>query len=192
VILEGIVTTVSEDGSVNIAPMGPQVELPMTRFFLRPFRTAQTYRNLKAHGEGVLHVTDDVLLLAKAALGPVEPAPDMFAANRVRGFVLQNSCRYYEFRVCSLDDCEERTRIDAEVVNFGRLRDFFGWNRAKHAVVEAAILATRTGLLPLDEIEAEYRRLAVLVSKTGGEQEHQAFALLQDHVARVARKRAGG
>jgi len=192
VILEGIVTTVSEEGSVNIAPMGPQVELPMKQFLLRPFRTAQTYRNLKAHGEGVLHVTDDVLLLAKAALGPVEPAPEMFVANRVQGFVLQNSCRYYEFRVRSLDDREERTRIDAEVVNCGRLRDFFGWNRAKHAVVEAAILATRTEFLPLDEIEAEYRRLAVLVSKTGGEQEHEAFALLQDHVARVARKRAGG
>ncbi len=191
-ILEGIVTTVSEEGSVNIAPMGPQVELPMKQFLLRPFRTAQTYRNLKAHGEGVLHVTDDVLLLAKAALGPVEPAPEMFVANRVQGFVLQNSCRYYEFRVRSLDDREERTRIDAEVVNCGRLRDFFGWNRAKHAVVEAAILATRTEFLPLDEIEAEYRRLAVLVSKTGGEQEHEAFALLQDHVARVARKRAGG
>ena len=32
-------------------------------------------------------------------------------------------------------------------------------------------LATRTALLPLDEIEAEFRRLAVLVQKTGGERE---------------------
>src|SRR5713101_7330212 len=158
--------------------MGPQVELPMKRFLLRPFRTAQTYHNLKVHGEGVLHVTDDVLLLAKAALGPVEPSPVLFAASRVRGFVLQDSCRYYEFRVVSLDDSEERTRIDAEVVHSGRLRDFFGLNRAKHAVVEAAILATRTEFLPLDEIEADYRKLAVLVSKTGGEEEHRAFALL--------------
>src|SRR5713101_6618714 len=163
--------------------MGPQVELPMKRFLLRPFRTAQTYRNLKAHGEGVLHVTDDVLLLAKAALGPGEPAPDMVPANRVQGFVLQNSCRYYEFRVRSLDDCEERTRIDAEVVDFGRLRDFFGWNRAKHAVVEAAILATRTEFLPLGEIEAEYRKLALVVDKTGGAQERQAFAFLRAHLA---------
>ena len=105
-ILEGIITTVSPEGTVNIAPMGPQIGPTMERFVLRPFRTANTYRNLKAHGEGVLHVTDDVLLLAKAALGPVEPAPDMFAAKRVRGFVLQNSCRYYEFRVRSLDDCK--------------------------------------------------------------------------------------
>jgi hypothetical protein len=189
VILEGIVTTVSPEGTVNIAPMGPSVEPAMERFLLRPFRSAQTYRNLKAHGEGVLHVTDDVLLLAKAALGPVEPLPAMFPASRVRGFVLQDSCRYYEFRVASLDDREDRTRIEAVVLNSARLRDFFGFNRAKHAVVEAAILATRTAFLPLDEIEAEYRKLAVLVSKTGGEQEHQAFALLRDHVARMAQHR---
>ena len=70
-ILEGIVTTVGPDGAVNIAPMGPRVTPDMARFVLRPYKTAQTYRNLKALGEGVLHVTDDVLLLARAAIGPV-------------------------------------------------------------------------------------------------------------------------
>jgi len=189
VILEGIVSTVSPEGIVNIAPMGPQVEPSMQRFLLRPFRTAQTYRNLKAHGEGVLHVTDDALLLAKAALGAIKPPPATFVARCVRGVVLRDSCRYYEFRVTSLDDREDRARIDAEVVHSGRLRDFFGWNRAKHAVVEAAILATRTDFLPLDEIEAEYRKLAVLIDKTGGDDEHQAFVLLREHVARVAQQR---
>ena len=191
-ILEGIVTTVSPEDAVNIAPMGPHVGAMLDRFVLRPFRTAQTYRNLKARGEGVLHVIDDVLLLAKAALGPVEPLPAMFPAMTVRGFVLEDCCRYYEFRVASLDDHEERTRIEAEVLQSGRLRDFFGFNRAKHAVLEAAILATRTHLLPLDEIEAEYRKLAVLVSKTGGQQEQQAFALLRDYVAGKTPNAASG
>ena len=109
-ILEGIVTTVAPRGRVNIAPMGPHVDAGMERFLLRPFRTAQTYRNLKAHGEGVLHVTDDVLLLARAALGPVEPPPPLLPAARVRGLVLRDACRYYEFRVRSLDDREERSR----------------------------------------------------------------------------------
>src|SRR5689334_16012543 len=98
-ILEGIVTTVSSSGEVNIAPMGPRVDAGMRRLLLRPIPTAQTYRNLKAHGEGVLHVTDDVLLLARAALGPVEPPPPLVPAARVRGFVLCDACRYYEFRV---------------------------------------------------------------------------------------------
>ncbi|HEV3261107.1 MAG TPA: DUF447 domain-containing protein [Gemmataceae bacterium] len=188
-ILEGLITTVSSAGAVNIAPMGPRVDPALQRLLLRPFRTARTYANLKAHGEGVFHVTDDVLLLARAALGPVEPAPAMFPASRVRGFVLEDACRYYEFQVRSLDDSEDRTRIDVEVVHTGRLRDFFGFNRAKHAVVEAAILATRTDFLPLDDVEAEYRKLAVIVEKTGGDQERRAFAFLQERVNQVARAR---
>jgi uncharacterized protein len=188
-ILEGIVTSVSPSGVVNIAPMGPRVDAALQRFLLRPFPTSQTYRNLKAHGEGVLHVSDDVLLLARAALGPVEPSPPLVAAARVKGFVLRDACRYYEFRVVGLDEREERVRIDCEVLHVGRLRDFFGFNRAKHAVVEAAILATRTAFLPLEEIEAEYRKLAVLVDKTGSEQEQQAFNLLREHVAAVRRQR---
>jgi hypothetical protein len=188
-ILEGIVTTISPNGVVNIAPMGPHVDADMRRLLLRPFPTAQTYRNLKAHGEGVLHVTDDVLLLARAALGPVEPPPAQVPAAHVRGFVLSGACRFYEFRVRSVDDTEQRVRIEADVVHRGRLRDFFGFNRAKHAVVEAAILATRTDFLPLDDIQAEYDKLAVIVDKTGGEQEREAFAFLRRHVERVKRQR---
>src|SRR5208283_2814394 len=128
-ILEGIVTTVSGQGDINIAPMGPRVDAEMKRFLLRPFNTSTTYRNLKVHGEGVLHVTDDVLLLARAALGPVEPPPPLFPATSVRGWVLQDACRYYEFHVLSLDDSMERVSIEVEVLHTGRLRDFFGFNR---------------------------------------------------------------
>ncbi len=167
--------------SHRVIPM-EHVEGAMAAFMLRPFRTAQTYRNLKAHGEGVLHITDDVLLLARAALGALDPPPPLLPAARVRGWVLRDACRYYEFRVTAGDDRGERAQLDAEVVHAGRLRDFFGFNRAKHAVVEAAILATRTAFLPLDEIEAEYRKLAILVEKTGGPQEHEAFAFLQRYV----------
>src|SRR5437870_2760526 len=113
-ILEGIVTTLSPDGTVNIAPMGPHVDADMRRFVLRPFRTAQTYQNLRQHGEGVLHVTDDVLLLARSAVGPVEPLPALMPATQVRGVVLRDACRYYEFRVAAMDEREERIRIEAE------------------------------------------------------------------------------
>src|SRR5262249_44904824 len=189
-ILEGIVTTLADDGSVNVAPMGPRVDAGMARLLLRPFRTARTYQNLKHHGEGVFHVTDDVLLLARAAVGTVEPPPETFAAEQVRGRVLRDACRWYEFQVRGWDESGERVGIDAEVVGVGRLRDFFGFNRAKHAVVEAAILATRTHILPAAEIEAEYRKLAVLVNKTGGEQEHAAFAFLREFVERALAGRA--
>ncbi|MBY0528371.1 MAG: DUF447 family protein [Gemmataceae bacterium] len=189
-ILEGIVTTVAAAGDVNIAPMGPCVESDMRRFLLRPFNTSQTYRNLKAHGEGVLHVTDDVLLLAKAALRRPDPPPELVPATRVRGLVLRDCCRYFEFRVASLDDRDERVRIEVEVIHTAHVREFFGFNRAKHAVVEAAILATRTDFLPLEEIEADYRKLAVIVAKTGGPAEQEAFDFLRAHVRRVTEERA--
>ena len=73
-ILESIVTTIDQQGEINIAPMGPIVDEAMTRLLLRPFETSTTFRNLKSSGRGILHVTDDVLLLAQAALGRPDPA----------------------------------------------------------------------------------------------------------------------
>jgi hypothetical protein len=98
---------------------------------------------------------------------------------------MRDACRAYEFRVVSIDDREERVSIECAVVYHGTLREFFGFNRAKHAVIEAAILATRTDFLPLEEIEADFRKLAIIVQKTGGEQEKAAFEFLCEHLARV-------
>jgi uncharacterized protein len=181
-ILEAIVTTLNDDGSVNIAPMGPQVDAPMHSFVLRPYQTSTTYQNLKRTGEGVLHVTDDVELLARAAIGPLTPPPEVAPAHGVAGFRLADCCRWYSFRVRSLDDSQPRTTIAADVVASGRVRDFFGFNRAKHAVLEAAILATRIGLLPAEEIRGEFKRLKIVVEKTAGDQERRAFQILEAHL----------
>jgi hypothetical protein len=188
-ILEGLVTTTGADGAMHLAPMGPRVEPDWSAFLLRPFPTSQTYRNLKVHGQGVLHVTDDVLLLAQAAVGRALPQSSR-PAERVAGFVLTGACRFYEFVVRSVDESQERVQIRAEVVHRGTLREFFGLNRAKHAVVEAAILATRMHLIPAQEVRAEYRKLRVLVDKTGGPAEHAAFDFLADHVERAEAGRA--
>jgi hypothetical protein len=178
-ILEGLVTTLDSDGTPHLAPMGPRVEADFKRFILRPFPTSNTYKNLLAHPEGVLHVTDDALLLAKAAIGAIDVFPPIHPAERVRGVVLDDSCRHFEFVVKSIDASTERVTIEAEVVHAGRTRDFFGFNRAKHAVVEAAILATRLHLLPLAEVAAEFGKFRVVVGKTGGPAELQAMDLLE-------------
>ncbi|MHC5542781.1 DUF447 domain-containing protein [Singulisphaera rosea] len=187
-ILEGVVTTLNPQGVLNVAPMGPKVEGTLDRFVLRPFKTSTTFGNLKANGEGVLHVTDDVLLLARTAIG-LRVDPETRPAEVVRGRILSDACRYYEFRVVELDDHQDRSTILVETVAQGRHRDFFGLNRAKHAVVEAAILATRVDFLPVEEILSDYRKLALLVEKTGGEAEEQAFALLRDFVLERAHRR---
>ncbi|REJ69706.1 MAG: DUF447 family protein [Planctomycetota bacterium] len=181
-ILEGLMTTTSADGSANISPMGPIVDDSMGTLRLRPYRTSTTYANLKRRGTGVFHVTDDVLLLARAAVGAVDPPPELLPCPAVDEPMLAGACRWYAVRVRSLDDSQERTEIVVDVVDRGRLRDFFGLNRAKHAVVEAAILATRVEFLPHEEILADYERLRVMVEKTGAADEHAAFEFLLNYV----------
>src|SRR4029079_2793704 len=92
------------------------------------------------------------------ARGPVDPLPRVEGAMAVLGYYLTDACRYYEFRVTAVDDRSERVTMEAEVVHYDRLRAFVGFNRARHAVVEAAILATRTSFLPLDDVAAEFRK----------------------------------
>lgn len=181
-LLEGIVTTLDSDGRPHIAPMGPIVAADFSRLLLRPYCTSTTYQNLKRSGEGVLHVTDDVELFARAAVGELNDRPRTVEAKAIRGVVLQDACRWYAFRVISIDDRQERTEIVADVVAHHRIRDFFGFNRAKHAVIEAAILATRIKFLDAAHIREEFRRLATPVAKTGGHEELRAFEFLKQYV----------
>jgi len=185
-ILEGIVTTLNGDRTPNIAPMGPIVDESMQRLRLRPFNTSQTYRNLARQGHGVFHVVDDVLLLARAAIGRWETLPETVPAAQIDGRVISSACRWYEFVVEELDDSQERSDILARVVHRDRIRDFFGFNRAKHAVLEAAILATRMQILPYDEIQRQLRELQSPIEKTAGPAETEAFELLTCYIAEHA------
>lgn len=190
-ILEGLLTTLGppREGAtpidrVHVAPMGPIVNAAMSTLVLRPFRESTTFRNLKATGAGVFHVTDDVLLIARSAIGRVAPGPDLPArpAQHVAGVVLAGSCRYYELEVAHVDDREPRARVEARVAATGRIRDFFGFNRARHAVLEAAILATRLHLTGSSAVLDAYRPLRELIDKTGSRAEHTALDLLEAHV----------
>ena len=187
-ILEGIVTTRSADGSVNVSPMGPIVDDALDRLWLRPFQTSTTYRNLKRTGRGVFHVTDDALLFAQAAVGQPSPLPRFTRSPAGDELILAEACRWYAFEIESLDDAAERTNIVARVTDRGTLREFLGFNRAKHAVLEAAILATRLHLLGVKEVLAEFDRLQVAVDKTGAAPEQRAMAFLRRHVTGAAQQ----
>lgn len=181
-ILEGLVTTRDANGLPHLAPMGPTVDANWSHVLLRPFPTSQTFQNLKRDRFGVLHVTDDVRLLAMAAVGRA-PTQEYEPAQMGPGFVLTSTCRYYELAIRDIDESGQRMMVHADIVFTGRRRDFFGLNRAKHAVVEAAIMATRLHLIPPAEVQADLTRLRVLVEKTGGDAEHEAFQFLENYVA---------
>ncbi len=177
-ILETIVTTVDAAGAVNYAPMG--VEWGEDELVLKPYLETVTFANLMATRQAVVNLTDDVLLFAQAIIShPQFPA---VPASVVRGVVLEAACSWREIEVAQADTSPPRARIVGRVVHRGFRREFLGFNRARNAVLEAAILATRTRLLPMDEILAELQRLQVPVDKTAGPREREAWTLLTEYI----------
>jgi hypothetical protein len=181
-ILETLVTTLDGQGAPNVAPMG--VEWAEDEIVLKPYRETATFRNLLLVPEAVVNLVDDVLFYAQSALAsPTFPAAP---ARVVRGIVLDAACSWRELRVRASDTAEPRARFACEVVHREVRREFVGHNRARNAVLEATILATRTRFLPLSDILAEYRRLQVIVDKTAGPRELEAMALLTSFVQKEA------
>jgi uncharacterized protein len=178
VIVESIVTTLAPDGTINFAPMG--VEWGEDSIVLKPFLETTTFRNLSASNAAVVNLTDDVMLFAQGAIS--SPQFPSFPAQVVPGVVLEAACSWRELAIKSIDATPPRSRMEATVVHRGSRREFIGFNRARHAVLEAAILATRTHLIPSEEIREEYARLQVIVDKTAGPREREAMDLLTEYV----------
>jgi len=177
-IVETVTTTINPDGSVNCAAMG--VEWGDETIVIKPYRATRTLRNLQDCGAAVVHVTDDILLFARAALE--DPHPPTRPAAAVEGAVLADACSWREVAVDAIDATGPRARVTARVVGRGAGREFVGFNRACHAVLEASIIASRARRLPADELRADLARLAVLVDKTAGPRERAAWDCVLTHV----------
>src|SRR4029450_9292917 len=134
------------------------VEWGTERIVIKPYRGTRTLRNLRATGAAVVNVTDDILLFSQAALGDPhpprgpaargDPHPPTAPAASVEGAVLDDACSWREVRVEAIDDGAQRARVSTVVVGGGTGREFLGLNRARHAVLEASVLASRAGLPP--------------------------------------------
>jgi hypothetical protein len=177
-IVETVTTTINPDGTVNCAAMGVEWEDDVV--VIKPFPSTRTLRNLRATGAAVVNLTDDILLFTQAALG--DPQPPTRPAAAIDGAVLADACSWREVTVAAIDENGPRARVTTRVVARGTGREFLGFNRASHAVLEASIIASRAQLLPAAEIRAELERLQVLVDKTAGPREHEAMELVRRHV----------
>jgi hypothetical protein len=177
-IVETVTTTINPDGSVNCAAMG--VEWGDDEIVIKPYRATRTLRNLQATGAAVVNLTDDILLFTRAALE--DPRPPTRPAEAIEGAVLADACSWREVAVAAIDETGPRARVTTRVVGRGTGREFIGFSRACHAVLEASILASRVRRLPAGEIRAELARLAVLVDTPAGSRERAAMDCVQAHV----------
>ena len=180
VILEGLVTSCQADGSLHLAAMGPEVldARRLDRLVLKPFAGSRTADLLAATPEGVFHLSDDVLLLARVVTGSLTGPPAARPATEVHGWLLADACEAFEFRISDADTSGQRARLTAAIVARHSFRPFRGFNRAAHAVVEAAILFSRLHLLGPAEIQRQLGLLQPLIDKTASEREREAFELI--------------
>jgi hypothetical protein len=184
-LIEAVVTTTGSDGEVNCAAMG--VRWGEHELVFWPFDATRTLRNLRRRGEAVVHVTDDVLLFVQAALG--HPDPPMRAADVIAGSVIEQAIAWREVVVTEIapsEDALPRSRVRAQVVATGTGTSAAvppGLCRARHAAVEASIVASRMRWLGGERVDAELTRLQELVDKTAGPRERAAMAYVQRYVA---------
>lgn len=177
-IIESIFTTRDRDGNFNFSPMG--VVWGEEEIVVKPYKETTTFPNLVETGQAVVNLTDDVRLFARGAIG--KPTFPWSEARVVTGAVVDAACSWRELEVVDVDDSGQRARIRTRVVHREVRREFVGFNRARAAVIEAAILATRTRFLPMEEILRDFERLRTIVDKTGGAAEHEAFDHLAEYV----------
>ena len=182
-LIETVVTTTGPDGVVNCAAMG--VRWGDEELVFWPFDATRTLRNLRARGEAVVHLTDDVLLFVQSALG--RPQPAMRPAGTIAGWVIEDVSAWREVVVTEIapaGDGPARSRVRTQVVAAGAgPAPPLGLCRARHAAVEASIAASRLRWLGADRVWAELDRLQELVDKTAGPRERAAMDYVRRHVA---------
>jgi uncharacterized protein len=183
-LIETVMTTRGRGGGVNCAAMGVRWGADEVVFW--PFDGTRTLRNLRFRGEAVAHLTDDVLLFVQAALG--DPHPTTRPAQSITGAVIESCSAWRELIVTEITAAGERlprSQVTARVVASGSgTQPPMGICRARHAAVEASIVASRLRWLGAERVGAELDRLQVLVDKTAGPREREAMAFVRTYVAR--------
>jgi uncharacterized protein len=180
-IREAIVTTVNTLGEPHLAPLGLIAE--GENWILGPFHPSTTLDNLRQAPFAVANLTDDVRVFAGCLTGrrdwPLTPAA-VVAAPR-----LAATLSHLELVVVDVRENELRPRFVCRVAHYASHAPFQGFNRAQAAVIEGAVVVSRLHLLPRAEIEAELARLEIIVAKTAGGAEIEAWGWLKDNAAQV-------
>lgn len=177
-IRESIVTTVNKAGRVHVAPLGIIAE--RDGWVVAPFRPSTTLDNLAEVPVAIANYVDDVRVFAGCLTGrkdwPMAPVTG-FPVPR-----LEAALAHSVLVVADIRDDALRPRFFCRVAGEAMHAPFTGFNRARAAVIELAILVSRLDRLPRAKIEAELAYLTIAMEKTAGPQEKEAWGWLMQRV----------
>ncbi|MBM3552133.1 MAG: DUF447 family protein [Alphaproteobacteria bacterium] len=173
-IHECVVTTLSPEGRPHIAPLGLIEEDDY--WIAAPFRPSSTLFNLAQHPKLTASFTDDARIFAGLVVGRRNwPLTDIEGWPAPR---LSAALAHAQLVVIRVEEHESRPRFFCRVKRIESHRPFLGMNRARAAVLEAAILATRLDMLSPEKIESEIAYLQIAIDKTAGEAEREAWEMV--------------
>jgi uncharacterized protein len=177
-IRESVVTTVDAAGRVHIAPLGLIAD--GDRWVIAPFRPSTTLDNLRAVPFAVANYIDDVRIFAGCLTGRRD-----WPLTKIANFPvprLEAALTHAEFAVDRVDEHAQRPRFLCRVLRQEQHAPFEGMNRAKAAVLELAVLASRLDFLPREKIETEMAYLQIAIDKTAGPDEAEAWRWLAEKI----------
>lgn len=178
-IHECVLTTLAPDGRPHVAPLGLVEE--GAHWIAAPFRPSTTLFNLEHGRKFTASFTDDVRVFAGLVTGRRSfPLTDIEGWPAPR---LSCALAHAELEIERVEADEIRPRFFSRVTRTVAHRPYLGMNRARAAVLEAAILATRLGRLPREKIESEIAYLTIAIDKTAGDAEREAWNIVMEKIA---------
>jgi uncharacterized protein len=178
-IHEAILTTADPSGAAHIAPMG--VRRLGESLVIAPFRPSRTLDNLMRSRCATINYTDDVRIFAGCLTGrrdwPLVPS-ERIAVPR-----LAESLAHCEVELEEIHEDQVRPRLVCRSVWQATHQPFQGFNRARAAVLELAILVSRFDRLPPEKVAQEIAYLQIAIDKTAGPRELVAWGWLMERVS---------
>lgn len=186
-IHECVLTTLSPEGRPHVAPLGLIED--GAHWIAAPFRPSKTLFNLEHSPKLTASFTDDARVFAGLVIGDRS-----FPLTDVEGWPaprLSCALAHAELEVVRVAEDALRPRFFCRVRHTESHRPFLGMNRARAAVLEAAILATRLGMLPREKIDSEIAYLKIAIDKTAGPAEREAWDIVMEKIAAHLGPRGG-
>lgn len=178
-IRETIVSTADDAGRVHLAPIG--IIADDGGWIIAPFHPSTTLNNLRTVPFAAANFTDDVRVFAGCLTGrsrwPTAPCAEIPVSR------LADTLAHVELAVTRITEDELRPRFYCRVLRTVAHAPFKGFNRGQAAVIEAAILVSRLGILPRDKVEGEMAYLQAAITKTASSAEEEAWDWLKQAVA---------